>query len=128
MPVVKHRDHNEILGELQDQYLVDRDPDVLLKMYGVFVCMSKNMIRDYFGSRKLHIIPEEMNEKSHDIAAMMIERYLKDKTFRIQKSFSGYLRNGPWKRIMYQNVHHDRTASLDEINNERRRKDEEDGS
>lgn len=112
----KYRDHNEQLARLQEEYLSHRAPAVLAQMYSVLVQLAANMVRDYWGRRvRRHINKVELRTKAHDIATEFISHYLRKPHFRVNTSFSGYLRNGPWLRVMYGEKKHDQTISIETL-------------
>ena len=114
MPVVKHRSHNERILKAQERYH-QGDKTALAEMYELFREMAFNMIRDYFGRKKIHHPKYEIESKAHDMASDQIALFIKYENYKIEKSPSGLLRNGVFMRVMYGDKKHDKTRSLDEV-------------
>jgi hypothetical protein len=72
--------HNEIYNALQESYLETRDNKILEKMYGVSRKVARNYISSYCKKKgiRLHI-----DEKSHDSATFVIDKYLKHPGFKV---------------------------------------------
>jgi len=97
-----HKDHNQMLFSLQQDYLVNRKEKTLVRMYEVFKELGQNLVRDYFRNRGLFLAPLDLSSKAHDIGTMAIERYIRDKDFRVNDSFSGWVRNGIFLKVMFK--------------------------
>lgn len=100
---------------LQDKYLKDQsNPDILGDMYLLILEYSRNII---INSIKDNIIlsQESVDEKAEDLASTLLEKYLKDKTFKVEYSFGGFLIRLS-KGILYnqKSKNNDRNSSFDQ--------------
>jgi len=76
---------------LQDQYFSNnRDSKILGQMYTLIKTYSKNVI---FNSIKdsYNLGLDTVEERTEDLAALLLEKYLKDKDFKVNYSFGGLL-------------------------------------
>ncbi len=75
---------------LQREYLKTRDPKILVKKYELLKIYSRSLVLKTLGG-KYQMDSEILNEKSHDIAIEIVSLYLRKSSFKIDKSFGGYL-------------------------------------
>lgn len=115
MPRVVYKKHNDILFELQEKYLKNRDSIYLVEMYNVFVEMSFNMINKYLRVKGVSMPYYDVVCKSNDMATMMIEKYLKNEKFKLTSSPSGYLRNSTFLSVMFGYKDDNQCLSLEQL-------------
>jgi len=99
---------------LQDQYILNnRDSITLGKMYLLILVYSRNIIINSVKD-DVFLSSEALDERTEDLAATFLEKYLKDNTFKVAYSFGGLLIKLS-KGILYnqKTQNNDRNASLD---------------
>lgn len=113
--------HNEQFEILQNEYIKDHNSKTLEKMYLLIYELESNYIKDY--CRKKHLIINDLDEKAEDATTWIIERYLKDPTFRIDK-ISAYAYFG-FKKSMFKNYREEmKTMSYDSLISKVEKEDE----
>lgn len=86
--------HNEIFNKLQEDYLKTRNPETLSKMYLVILELQTNYIKNYCKKKSIYL---DIEEKAEDASTWVIERYLKNPDFKIDKisayAYFGFLKS-----------------------------------
>ncbi len=73
---------------LQQEYLKDRNPAVMEKMYNILILYSKSMI---FKNIHYCFSAPMLAEKSHDTAVAVLEPFLRNSDYRVKKSWGGLI-------------------------------------
>jgi hypothetical protein len=107
--------HNKQFLELQADYLRTGDGKYLSRMYRLCVDMAGNYIRKYARERRLKL---DVAELSHDSAVFVIERYLKEPGFKIDR-ISAYMYFGCVKNLYRDKEWEQRRVSYDDYMNGR---------
>lgn len=104
--------HNEVFADLQNQYFKNgRDHEILAKMYEVFCEYLKNRINKYCRDKNIRL---DVEEKVDIGATWLLERYLRNPDFRIER-LSAYAHFGLLKAL-YSNIEEEKAeVSLDSI-------------
>jgi len=102
------KSHNEQYKPLEEHYLKTRDKETLGKMYLIICSMGRNFVRNYVKKNNLYYqySSEVIEEKSHDMATIIIARYLNNPNFKIG-SASAYVRNSSFLDVMFKNRRHE---------------------
>lgn len=102
---------------LQDEYInSDRDKEYLTPLYDKLFIYAQNIIKHKLRN-KVILSQEDFNQKSNDIAIIMVERYLKYPEEKIETSFGGMMlkiANG----VLYSKKGIDTTISLSQTFND----------
>jgi hypothetical protein len=101
--------HNELYNELQEEYLKNRDNNILGKMYKIIQKIAYNYLKKYEKRKGISLRKDEL---SHDAAVFVIEQYLKKSDFLIQK-ISAYTYFGVIK-VLYM----DKEREINEVSYE----------
>jgi hypothetical protein len=102
--------HNEQYEKLQQEYLKNRDNNILGEMYRIAKRAALNYLRKYCQSHGL--IHLEIEEKSHDAALFVIEQYLKKQNFKVEK-ISAYIYFGVKKALFTNSDREQREISYE---------------
>lgn len=104
--------HNAKFADLQEQYFSNgRDSEILGKMYEVICEYLKNRLRKYCRDKNISL---DIEEKTDIGALWLIERYLRDPDFKIDR-LSAYGHFGLLKAL-YSNIEEEqKETSLDAI-------------
>jgi hypothetical protein len=113
--------HNETFEELQEQYLKTRDNKTLGKMYELLKKMAYNYIANYCKKKGVRL---SIEEKAHDSALYVIEKYLKKPDFYIKKA-SAYIYFGVLKSLFKNKEREMREVSFEQYYENQELKEEE---
>jgi hypothetical protein len=72
--------HNDAYNALQENYLKTRDNRLLEKMYGIAREVAYNYIKNYCKRKGIRL---NIEDKSHDSATFVIDKYLKHPEFKV---------------------------------------------
>jgi hypothetical protein len=103
--------HNEQYEKLQQEYLKNRDNNILGEMYGIAKQAAFNYLRKYCQSHGLTHL--EIEEKSHDASLYIIEQYLRKPEFRVTK-LSAYIYFGVKKALFTNSDTEQREVSYEQ--------------
>lgn len=79
------KDANSVFNELQNEYLKTKSKKILGDMYLLILKVCKNGIGNYCEKRHFKFSYDDFEEKSEIAAIFIIERYLKNPNFKIDK-------------------------------------------
>jgi hypothetical protein len=102
--------HNEAYDSLQEEYLNTRNGRTLEKMYRIAREVSRNYLKGYCKRSGIWL---NIDERSHDSAMYVIDKYLKNPEFRV-KSLSAYVYYGFLKTTFVNKKTEIREVSYDE--------------
>ena len=103
--------HNKRFEKLQNEFLENRTPENLAKMYWLVREIQSNYIYDYIRKHGLFFDFDETEDKIEDATVFVIDKYLKNKDFRI-KRLSAYAHFGMLKALFKDK---DKETALKEI-------------
>lgn len=100
---------NEILKKLQDEYK-NGDKQALILIYEILKTVAYKYINKLSVLHKnvKKLSSDERGLKSHDAATLVIEKYLKNEDFFIDKSITGYL----YKCVLFVLFYHRKCDTL----------------
>ena len=103
--------HNKRFEKLQEAFLENRTPENLAKMYWLVRELQSNYIYNYIRKHGLFFDFDETEDKIEDATVFVIDKYLKNKDFRIEK-LSAYAHFGMLKALFKDK---DKETALREI-------------
>ena len=103
--------HNARFAKLQEEFLENRSPENLAKMYWLVREIQSNYIYNYIKKHGLSFDFDETEDKIEDATVFVIDKYLKKKDFRI-KRLSAYAHFGMLKALFKDK---DKETALKEI-------------
>ena len=90
--------HNARFAKLQEEFLENRSPENLAKMYWLVREIQSNYIYNYIKKHGLFFNSDELQDKIEDATIFVIDKYLKKKDFKIEK-LSAYAHFGMLKAL-----------------------------
>lgn len=93
--------HNKRFEVLQEEFLKNRNPETLGKMYFLVREIQTNYILDYQRKKGIKFNLDEFEDKVEDATIFVIDKYLKHRDFRIER-LSAYAHFGLLKAL-YKN-------------------------
>ncbi len=106
--------HNEEFEKLQSEYLSEKNPKTLNKMYEVAYKYCCHLLLQYVQQKGFNWSDEKIREKAHDCATWLIEPYLRRKDFKIKK-LSSYAHFAKLKILYGHKNEEQNELSLDEF-------------
>lgn len=94
------KEDNEVYSKLQEQYLKNRDPETLTKMYYLVKRYLFRYFMKYQRRRNLYFREDEISDLVEDMTMFTISQYLKRPEFKVEK-MSAYAYFG-FIKIMFE--------------------------
>lgn len=111
---IEFQNHNEEFEKLQSEYLSERNPKTLSKMYEIAYKYCCHLILQFVREKGLNWGDEAIEEKAHDCATWLIEPYLRRQDFKIEK-LSSYAHFAKLKILYAHKNEETNEVSLDEF-------------
>lgn len=111
---VEFEKHNIEFEKLQSEYLANRNPKTLSKMYEIAYKYCCNLILQFVHQKGLNWEDDTIQEKAHDCATWLIEPYLRRQDFKIAK-LSSYAHFAKLKILYAHKDEELQELSLDEL-------------
>lgn len=111
---IEFRKHNIEFEKLQSEYLAEKNPKTLSKMYEIAYKYCCHLLLQFVHEKNFNWEDETITEKAHDCATWLIEPYLRRQDFKIEK-LSSYAHFAKLKILYAHKAEETKEVSLDEF-------------